>query len=172
MPFQYGRVPSTYFPQPNPQFAMPGYGQPVPGNWNAAPGANQPPQMPVIASLATGTANPASAPRPKIRLQAPEMPRTQLAPLVLPTPEALGVRSYAPVPAAPPGLDWNSAHARLDRLGAVGFHLVRQPQGIQVTFMLPDGNQRAHQIEVVADTEAAAVHAALENAESWALARK
>ncbi len=126
--------------------------------------------MPVLAAMATGVASP--APRPTIRLQAPDPIKVAPAPLVLPSPEKLGVGMRMPV-AALPSLDWNAAHARLQHLGAVGFHLDHVGQnGVRVTFLIPAGAQRAHQIEVVADNETAAVHTALENAETWALARK
>jgi hypothetical protein len=130
--------------------------------------------MPVPAALAAGTTNPTNPPRPTIRLQAPDTPAARpFAPLVLPSPEALGIRVSNPVPVAVPSLDWNTVHARLQRLGALGFHLDRLAQGgVRVTFMLPAGGQSAHQIEVVADTEAAAVGAALEHAEAWSSGQK
>jgi hypothetical protein len=172
---QYGRVPSMPFPPQNPGYPVPGYvGQPVPGNWQASPPRNAPPpRMPVPAAMAAGIATPNSAPRPTIRLQAPDTllvrPPT---PVVLAAPEALGIRASTPLPAAAT-LDWNNAHARLQRLGALGFHLDRLAQGnVCVTFTLPAGDRRAHQIEVVADSEAAAVNAALDSAEAWASGRK
>jgi hypothetical protein len=155
---------------------MPGVmGQPAPAAWNTAPVQGpQPSRMPVPAALAGGPANAAAAtPRPTIRLQAPE---TNLAPparLALPSPEALGIATSQPVPAAAPPLDWNMAHARMQRLGALGFRVDRLAQGqVRVTLTLPAADQRAHQIEVVADTEAAAVTAALETAEAKAAPRK
>ncbi len=133
--------------------------------------------MPVMAALANGPGNPSTAPRPIVRMQAPDSlparPAAPAAPLVLPSPEALGIRVGSAAPAAPIVIDWNSAHARLQRLGALGFHMVHLSRGsVKVTFMLPETGGRAHEIEVEADSETAAVTAALENAESWAVARR
>jgi hypothetical protein len=145
---------------------MPGYSrQPVPGNWNAAPPiAPSQPRMPAPAALASATPHPNSAPRPTIRLQAADEFLVKApAPLVLPSPETLGI------PALPLSLDWNQTHEKLRQLGALGFHLDHLPNGdYRVTLMIPFGNQNAHQIEVIGNTEAAAVNSALENAESWA----
>ena len=133
--------------------------------------------MPVAAAMATGQAAAPQAPRPKIRLQAPDTPK--FVPLILPTPEALGVTVARPknptptavVPAAAP-LDWNLVHARLQRLGALGFHLDRMNQGkVRVSFLLPAGEQRTRAFEVVGDNDASAVAAALQDAESWARTR-
>jgi hypothetical protein len=164
--------------------SMPGNNsQPMAGNWSAPPVAAGPP-MPVTASLATGTVKPNPPPRPTIRLQAPDALEIRpAAPFVLPSPQALGIRPAAPAPdAAPsraastvavPALDWNDAHARLQRLGASGFHLVRLRDGtFQAICMLPTSDQRLHQTEAVAGSEAAAVQAMLADAESWALTRK
>jgi hypothetical protein len=152
---------------------MPVYGsQPVAGAWQAAPPAKPAPRMPVTAALATGSPN--AAPRPTIRLQAPDtLLGAPKAPLILPSPAALGIQQADHAPSAAQTVDWNHVHARLGRLGALGFHMDRLPQGgVRVTFMLPAGDQRARQIEVVADSEAAAVNAALEHAESCELTRK
>jgi len=142
-------------------YPMPGYaGQPVPGNWNAVPPQAAPqPRMPVPAAMASVPTS-----RPTIRLQAPEELLVRPpAPLVLPSPEALGIRI------ATPTLDWNKTHEKLHQLGALGFHEERLPSGdYRVTLMIPFGNQKAHQIEVIGTNEAAAVNSALENAESWA----
>ena len=123
LPPQYGSMPSM--PYPNPNYAMPGYaGQPVAGNWNPAPPrASAPPQMPVMASLATGGPKPAAPVRPPIiRLQAPETLLAKPAvPLALPSPETLGIGVSNPVPAPAAALDWNNVHARLQRLGAPRF---------------------------------------------------
>ncbi len=180
MPFQpptlppgYAGQPLTYQPTPfQPMQTMPA----MPGNWAAAPQPNpQPPAMPVLANMATGNANTRNGPRPKIRLQAPDMPKTALAArLVLPSPEDLGVGVPRPTPSqvqapanAPAQMDWNVAHARLNRLGALAFHLERLTQGgCRVTFLLPSSQaQQTHHVEVVADTEAVAVTTALDQAE-------
>jgi hypothetical protein len=153
---------------------MPAYAsQPVPGAWQAAPTAKPAPRMPVNAALAT--ASPSAAPRPTIRLQAADtLLKPAPTPLLLPSPESLGVRPLSAGEVVPQALDWNNVHARLGRLGALGFHMDRLSEGgVRVTFMLPDANnQRARQIEVVADSEAAAVNAALEHAEMSGLTRK
>lgn len=133
--------------------------------------------MPVMAALAGTGANRAAAPRPTIRMQAPDTLFAQPAPratsFILPSPEALGIGAASAAAVAPQAIDWNDAHARLLRLGALGFHMVHLPQGtVRVTFLLPEGQGRAHQIEVVADSETVAVMAALANAESWAVARR
>ncbi|HWY88320.1 MAG TPA: hypothetical protein VNX28_16530 [Gemmataceae bacterium] len=163
------------FPPQNPNYPVPGYvGQPVPGNWQPALVNAPAPRMPVAAAMAAGVTNPSAAPRPTIRLQAPDTLLVRPpVPVVLASPEALGIRLSPPEPAAVAPLDWNNAHARLQRLGALGFHLDRLAQGdVRVTFMLSDGDRRAHQIEVVAGSESAAVTAALENAEAWASGQK
>lgn len=129
--------------------------------------------MPVLASMVAG-----EAPKPKVRMQAPDTPPTKAAKLVLPTPEELGVVAAPRAPAAATptetqaAVDWNDAHARLRRLGALRFDLERVSNGHRVTFLLPtDRSDRTHQIEVAAATEAQAVQTALEQAEAWA-ARK
>jgi hypothetical protein len=129
--------------------------------------------MPVPAALASGAVTPAAAPKPTIRLQAPDPPPARPARLTLASPEALGVRASGGNLTAAPALDWNRIHARLASLGALGFHLDRLVSGgSRVTFMLPMPAQRIHQIEVTADTEAAAVTSALEHAEAWVAAQK
>jgi hypothetical protein len=111
--------------------------------------------MPVPAALAAGTASPGPAPQPTIRLQAPDPPPARPARLVLASPEALGVSAPRLNETRTPELDWNSVSG-----------------GSRVTFVLPMAAQRIHEIEATADTEAAAVTAALEHAEAWAAARK
>ena len=158
---QYGRAPSMPFPPQNPGYPPPGYvGQPVPGTWQAGP-TNAPPRMPVPAAMAAGTISPSTAPRPTIRLQAPDVVLVRPpAPVTLASPQSLGIKAATPAPAAA-SVDWNDAHARLQRLGALGFHMDQLPAGkVRVMFMLPAGAQRAHQIEVVAVSEAAAMNAA------------
>ena len=130
------------FPPQNPSYQVPGYvGQPVPGNWQPAPVSAAAPRMPVAAAMAGGIANPTAAPHPTIRLQAPDTLLVQPpAPVVLASPESLGIRVSPPQEVVAP-LDWNSAHARLQRLGALGFHLDRLvPGDVRVTFMLPAGD--------------------------------
>jgi hypothetical protein len=167
-------MPFTPFPIQNPNFAAPPYvGQPLPGTGSTGPANVSGPRMPVPAALAAATGGSNTAPRPTIRLQAPDVPPVRPSRQALPSPEALGVSVAKSLPASAPPLDWNLAHARLERLGALGFHLEHLAPGkVRATFMLPAGEHRAHQVEVVADNEAAAVSAALDNAEAWAAARK
>ena len=168
-------MPSTPFPPQNFNYPSTGYAaQPPLGNWTPQPTTAP---MPVMAALANGNANRSPVSRPTIRMQAPDsllsQPAPRPTPFVLPSPEALGIRAGSAAAPVPPTIDWNAAHARLQRLGALGFHMVHLPQGsVRVTFLLPEDVSRAHQIEVVAETETAAVTAALDSAEAWALARK
>lgn len=126
--------------------------------------------MPVTAAMATSSGNNKSLPPPKIRLQAPEtlIPSARIA---LPSPEELGLAAApaATVSAKTTTLDWNFAHSRLQRLSAVGFHIDRLSDGgFRVTFLLPTNqSQRTHHIESEAQTEAAAVLGALDQAEAW-----
>ena len=109
-----------------------------------------------------------SAPRPKVRMQAPE-PTSTSARLSLPPPEQLGL---APTRSTSPqeSLDWNQVRTRLDRMGAVGFHLDRLERGgTRVRFFLPARQPNTTQhIEAAADTEAAALRLALDRAEAFA----
>jgi hypothetical protein len=171
-------MPSTPFPPQNYNFPPPGYAaQPPLNNWSAPPAAAPQPAMPVMAALAKGPAKSSAAPRPTIRMQAPDTllpkPASSAAPLLLPNPEALGIHAGKSLVSTTDTLDWNSAHARLQRLGALGFHMIHLPNGsIRVTFLLPEAVDRSHEIEVVAGSETAAVNAALANAESWAVAKR
>jgi hypothetical protein len=139
--------------------------------------------MPVIASLAAESVKPNPVPRPTIRLQAPDDLAIRRTAFVLPSPQALGIRPPVPAPSAvppaasstasAPTLDWNDAHARLQRLGARGFHLTQLQEGsCQALCLLPTSDQRLHQIEAVAGSEAAAVQALLAAAESWVSTQK
>ena len=152
-----------------PQFQqpMPGYvGQPMPGNWAVAPAPQ--PRMPVNAAMAAVAPSQPAAPRPTIRLQSPEIVLPKPAARVtLPSPEALGIQAPK---AAVANVDWNAIHERLQRAGALSMHTDRLPQGFRVTLLLPAGQQTQH-IEAVAETEGAAVMAAVENAEAWARRR-
>ncbi len=93
----YGRVPSPTYPMPNyqvPTYQIPTHGsQPAPGNWQPAPTQ----RMPVMAAMANVTPSPKALPRPTIRMQAPEtlLPRP-VRPLVLPSPESLGIVPVTP----------------------------------------------------------------------------
>ncbi|MFO0810456.1 MAG: hypothetical protein U0746_17665 [Gemmataceae bacterium] len=94
----------------------------------------------------------AAAPKPPAaRAQMPEEPRPSVA-LTLPTPEQLGV----PMP-----LTWTEIRVRLDRLGANGFALDKEPTGYRFACKLPNGRT----IEARAATEGEAARQALAQAE-------
>jgi hypothetical protein len=103
-------------------------------------------------------------------MQAPEelLPARPPAPLVLPSPEQLGVSS---TPAALQDLpvDWNVTRDRLNHLGAVGFAVAKLPEGAyRIAFELPTSQAgRTHHIEAEAATEGAAVCRALDSADKW-----
>jgi hypothetical protein len=117
-------------------------------------------------------------------------------PLVMPSPEQLGVTGSAgataaamipvsmPTPLAAPtpryseetttmaAVDWNATHARLRQLGVTGFHLDRVGEGFRVTCLIPASRTgQTHQIESEAVTEAAAVQFAIQRAETYAASR-
>ena len=126
------------------------------------------PQSPVLAAQASTTN------QPKARGYAPEVqptPAPKPRPIQLPTPAELGLAN--PVPAATSSVDWNQTHARLQQLGALGFHLDRLPDGsTRVTLLLPARQAgRSQQVECLAVSDAAAVAAALERAEDFARSR-
>jgi hypothetical protein len=106
-------------------------------------------------------------------LQAPEEvipPRP--ARVALPSPEELGVIPAAPAAASTAldrPVDWNVTHDRLNRLGAVGFHLAKLANGAcRVAFVLPTAQPgRMHHIEAEAASEGAAVCRALDLADQW-----
>lgn len=127
---------------------------------------------------------------PTFRGVAPES-----TPLVMPSPEQLGVTGSAgtsmaatvpvstPVAMSPPAprysdevvastVDWNATHARLRELGVTGFHLDRVSQGFRVTCLIPASRAgQTHQIESEAPNEAAAVQYAIQRAETYAASR-
>ena len=88
----------------------------------------------------------------------------------MPTPTELGLANPSPIPAP---VDWNQTHARLNQLGALGFHLDHLSDGsTRVTLLLPARQPgRSQQVECLANSDAAAVTAALERAESFARSR-
>ncbi|MCS7046289.1 MAG: hypothetical protein NZO58_08025 [Gemmataceae bacterium] len=105
--------------------------------------------------------------RPLVRGQAPEP-----SPVVLdlPSPEQLGIVISAPMatPGAQTDLDWNVVQQRLRRLGAVEFHLVRiAPEQWRATFLLPINGGKVRLVESKGVSDAAAVAAALDQAEAW-----
>jgi hypothetical protein len=105
-------------------------------------------------------------------MQAPEeLIPTRREPLVLPSPEQLGVAAAHVAPAVNMGMpvDWNVTRDRLQHLGAVGFALARLPDGAyRIAFDLPTTQAgRTHHIEAEAATEGAAVCRALDLADQW-----
>ena len=142
----------------SPVLSPPAFGSAPPARTFAAPFASNPPPRP------------AQAPPPKVRAQSPEEPKpaARSTPLVMPTPEQLGIGSSArPAPAA---ADWSAARRRLELLGASCFQLEKRPAGgYRFVCLLPTAQPgRSHRIEAEADTEAEAVRVALERAEQWA----
>lgn len=91
-----------------------------------------------------------------------------MARLVIPSPKQLGITPANTSAAA--AVDWNATRRRLDRLGAVYFHLERlDAGGYRFTCLLPTSQRgRTHRVETVAATEADAIHLALAKAEEWA----
>jgi len=126
------------------------------------PAANPQPERPW---LAQGPAFAPEAPQPKFRLQAPEDPPAPRR-LSLPAPEDLGVHP-PPDARVSTNLDWNAARAKLDQLGALSFRVDKLASGShRVTLLLPtQSRDRTRQIETSAESEAAAVQMALEQAE-------
>ncbi len=135
-----------------------------------APQAQRLPPPPPTTALPPPPPQAAQAPRPqvargKIDDPAPApTPAWKSAPrLSLPEPEQLGVTAAG----ASAGVDWNATHARLRRLGAVGWQLGRLPQGAyRFTFVLPtaDANRTRH-VEATGASEAEAVRLALASVE-------
>jgi hypothetical protein len=114
---------------------------------------------------------PASQPRPVFRAQQADEPVPAAAPLHLPSPEQLRVCCARPAEADAGRPDWNDTHQRLDRLGALGFHLDKVGRdGSHVTFLLPTAQPgKTHLIEATGATDAEAVRFALDRAELWAV---
>jgi hypothetical protein len=130
--------------------------------WPAPAGKPLQPSMPAPPPpLASGQQ------RPIVRGAMPDAPPAPPPPaprVVLPSPEALGIKISSATPAAgtaPTAVDWNQVHARMEKLGVV--HLQRDclaQGGVRVILSLP-----SHSAEATGDTEAAAVLLALERAE-------
>src|SRR6516225_3402113 len=103
-------------------------------------------------------------PRPRIRLQAPEE-QAPIAPrpLTMPPPEAFGLTARSPA-----NVDWNSARARLHQLGATDFRVDSVAEGYRVRILLRTNQAGAmHEIETTAETQAAAIEVALQQAKHW-----
>lgn len=113
-------------------------------------------------------------PAPTVRAQEPEEspPPTRPAPLVLPSPEQLGIAAAPPAVRSEGDLDWTAVHQRLDRLGVRCFQLDKTANGCRVTCLLPSsrpGYQR--RIEVQATTPVEAVRLLLARIEDSTTAR-
>jgi len=132
-----------------------------------------PPQWPPVAPAA-GALVQQSQPARTVRAQesdepsAPPSPAESPAPLVMPSPEQLGVDFARP--AADDSPDWTTFHRRLDRLGACSMHLDKLPAGgCRFSCLLPTGRRdRFHRVESQAATADEAVRLALDDAEKWA----
>jgi hypothetical protein len=94
------------------------------------------------------------------------------SPVMLPTPEQLGVACTPPAP--PETVDWNATHTRLRQLGALGWQVARLPQGgYRFTFLLPTAQPNcSRHVEATAASEAEAVRLALASVEPRASAGK
>src|SRR5262245_1936734 len=141
---------------------------PVATSWQPSPmpmPAAQP-AFPVNAAMAGNATR-----QPTFRAQAPDPPAPAL---VLPTPEALGLVSGNASTIQPAtAFDWNDARTRLRRIGAVGFHLDEVAAGQwRATLLLPVGEQQTRHVEASAGSDAAAVAAALQQAEALAATRR
>jgi hypothetical protein len=177
--FRPQNMPMTTYPQPAlqpQQYATP----PQPSTWQVPQRQQQP--TPSLGYLAGATAPSLPA---KVRgVSAEPSPAPLPVKFVLPSPEALGLATPLTVkgPSAPPvpnvpnvpnvpavRLDWNQAHARMERLGVLRFQKDHPPTGgVRVTLLLPTADPtRGQPIEASAATEAAAVLAALQRAETW-----
>ncbi len=111
-----------------------------------------------------------SPPRPLVRAKGEDAPPVTRPParLAIPSPQQLGIAPAGGSTTA--AVDWNAARHRLDRLGAVYFHVEKlDAGGYRFTCLLPTAQRgHTHRVETVAATEAEAVHLALARAEAWA----
>jgi hypothetical protein len=169
-------LPPQYVSQP-----MPGY----PGQQPAPPRSPQQWVPPRAQAVQQPQAKPQAAPQvagqqpvqPIIArgkpYDEPQPPNTTVkaTPIVLPSPQALGVVPSAPVVAK---VDWNTTHERLQRLGGTGFQSLKLPDGrYRVGFILQASRtDEVHRVEATSDSEAEAVAAALRQAEDWASAMR
>jgi hypothetical protein len=155
----YDQVPAEAYPPA--QFMQP-----------PAPFVNQPPPW-VEGDLAPVQQAP---PRPLVRAKGADDPPPaapqRLVPLAMPSPEQLGISRPGSV--ASPATDWTTAHQRLNRLGALSFHLEKlSTTGYRFTCFLPTSQPgKTHRVEAVAPAEAEVMRLALDKAEEWAGQRK
>lgn len=145
----------------------PGAPQAVPFPTEALPRAAASPSEPLVTTppqpIVRGVAGEEETPAPVAVRPAPMAPDS----VVLPSPEELGVApAVLAQPLAP--VDWNVVRQRLQRLGALSFHVQQLDRNYRVVFELPTGhNDRTHLVEAVAASEAQAVMLALQRAEQW-----
>ena len=128
---------------------------------------SRPPVVPANAGVQPSQPAMASLPPPRtVRGQADDEP-VESRPLVLPTPEQLGIA--VPTTTASP-IDWTAIHRRLDQMGATCFQLERPVGGgCRVTCLLPTGQaNHSRRLEAQANTQAEAVRLVLDQAEEWA----
>lgn len=162
--------PQMHMP-PQAMQMQPQFQQPMPKpTWVAqpkgmAPRPMAPRPLPTNAELAQHP-NPA----PKVRLQDQEPTKQSSGKFVMPEPEALGLAvSSAPAAAPTATLDWNAIRARMHKLGVIGSHFDRAPQGgYRVIFTLPTAEPgRSQHIEAIGENEQVAVQQALSRAEEF-----
>lgn len=141
----------------------------APAAWQAQPGPKTAaqPKFPVNAALAGG-----QTPQPTFRGQTPDAPAAATAPplvlppLVLPTPQQLGLAPAKAASAPAAEIDWNDVRVRLRRLGAVGFHLDHVSAGQwRARLLVPVAGQGPRTLEASAASDAAAVAGVLQQAD-------
>src|SRR5262245_16086547 len=110
-------------------------------------------RAPAPAKLAQqpATANPPrpvqpATPPPIVRLQSQDEPTPPSMPLIMPSPEALGLGARQPEGK----FDWAKVHGRLDQLGCCCFQIEQQVGGCKLVCLLPTGKTgQTHRIEVL-----------------------
>lgn len=127
----------------------------------------QPPKLPVPpAGLAQ-----AQPPRPIVRMQSQDEPVVaRPAPLVMPTPEQLGLGGRPAAREA--SVDWVAVHRRLDSLGCSCFQMDHPAYGgCKIICLLPTAQAgQSNRIEVQADNPSEAIQVLLQRTD--ALARR
>ncbi|HEV3259014.1 MAG TPA: hypothetical protein VG013_19235 [Gemmataceae bacterium] len=146
-------------PPPSPQWPMMG----AAARPQALPAGDALVQQPRPARTVRGQMG--AEPPPSVPPRPAEQPP---APLVIPSPEQLGLACAEPAAGDSP--DWTALHRRLDQLGAWSIQLDKLPAGgCRFTCLLPTGTpDRFHRVESQAGTPAEAVRLALDDAEKWA----
>ena len=180
MPFQPNQPmmmaqPQQPIYQPAPQQPRPQAFQPVPQQPRPQPQFVAAPLSPQPVKGSQTPTNSEQAqqylPKPFVRLQDPgpaTLP-TSGGRLVMPPPEHFGLATpvaQALAPAPVEAVDWNQVRARLQKVGSVGFHLDKVGQGHRFIVYLPNP------VEAVAESEGAAIHQALAQAEAMVLAKR